>query len=46
MTTNGLYKSDGVHLTSIGNDIFLNTFQEALVVFFENPNQRIYDANL
>ena len=46
ITTNGLYKSDGVYLTSIGNDIILNTFQEALAAFFENPNQRIYDANL
>ena len=34
ITTNGLYKSDGVHLSSIGNDIFLNTFQEALLAFF------------
>ena len=46
ITTNGLYKSDGMHLTSIGNDIFLNTFQEALAAFFVNPNQRFYDANL
>ena len=37
ITTNGLYKSDGVHLTSIGNDIFLNTFQEALAAFLQIP---------
>ena len=46
ITTNGLYKSDRVHLTGIGNDIFLNTFPEALAAFFGNPNERMYDANL
>ena len=41
-TTPGLHKSDGVHLTSIGNAIFLNTMQEALMSFFNNPEHRVY----
>ena len=44
-TTPGLHKPDGVHLTPIGNSIFLHTMQEALSMFFNNPNQRVYNAN-
>lgn len=42
--TSGLFKPDGVHLTDIGNDILLNTFQEALLAFVQNPNKKLYEA--
>ncbi|MEW8545795.1 MAG: hypothetical protein AB2693_19915 [Candidatus Thiodiazotropha sp.] len=44
-TTPGLFKPDGVHLTLIGNAIFLNTFKEALRFFLNNNEQKVYDAN-
>ncbi|MCG8113656.1 MAG: SGNH/GDSL hydrolase family protein [Candidatus Thiodiazotropha taylori] len=44
-TTPGLFKPDGVHLSYIGNAIFLNTIQEALLTFFTNATQNMYDAN-
>ena len=37
-TTPGLHKSDGVHLTRIGNAIFLNTMEEALMPFLITLN--------
>lgn len=43
--TDGLIKSDGTHLTKIGNAIFILTLQEALRLFFNNPEKLIYDAN-
>lgn len=43
--TPGLLKPDGVHLTLIGNAIFLNTFEEAVNTFHTNPNQTVYNAN-
>ena len=44
-STSGLFKTDGVHLTLIGNAIFLNTFEEALVAFSSHPDNRVYNAN-
>ena len=44
-TTPGLHKSDGVHLSRIGNAIFLNTMEEALMSFLNNPEQRVYNNN-
>lgn len=41
----GLFKPDGVHLTLIGNAIFLNTFKEALNIFVSDSGQLVYDAN-
>ena len=41
----GLLKPDGTHLTKIGNSIFLLTFQEALRLFFNQPEKIFYDAN-
>jgi hypothetical protein len=35
----GLFAPDGVHLSDIGCDIFLNTFQGALEAFIQNPDQ-------
>jgi hypothetical protein len=33
---------DGVHLSHIGNDIFINGIQGALETFFSNPHTHIY----
>lgn len=44
-TTPGLLKEDGVHLTLIGNAIFLDTLQEALHTFTTDPMQTVYDPN-
>jgi hypothetical protein len=33
-----LYDDDGVHLSFIGKDIFINTIQEALFQFLRYPN--------
>ena len=43
--TPGLFRPDGVHLTLIGNSIFLNTMQEALLSFIKDPKRKFYDAN-
>ena len=40
-----IHEIDTVHLTPIGNSIFLHTMQEALSMFLNNPNQRVYNAN-
>ena len=34
--------SDGTHLSFIGNDIFVNTFQSAFEMFIPNPNIRVF----
>lgn len=34
--------ADGVHLSLIGNDIFINSIQGALETFFSNPHTHIY----
>lgn len=44
-STHGLFNSDKAHLSLIGNAIFLNTFEEALEVFFSDPEQKVYKAN-
>ena len=43
--TSGLFKPDGVHLTLIGNAIFLITFKEALSLFLTDNDHRVYNAN-
>ena len=43
--TSGLFKPDGVHLTLIGNAIFLNTFKEALSLFLTDSDHKVYNAN-
>lgn len=42
--TPGLLKTDGTHLTKIGNRIFLLAFEEALRLFFTNPDIQGFDA--
>ena len=37
-----LYDDDGVHLSFIGKDIFINTIQEALFQFLRYPNCNVY----
>lgn len=37
-----LYDDDGVHLSFIANDIFINTIQEALFQFLRYPNCNVY----
>lgn len=37
-----LYNHDGVHLSFIANDIFINTIQEALFQFLRYPNCNVY----
>lgn len=43
--TTGLFRSDGVHLTAVGNAIFLNTFEEAINLFVTNPSAQMYNPN-
>lgn len=43
--TPGIFRPDSVHLTRIGNAIFLNTFEEALNIFFRNPSVSVFNAN-
>jgi hypothetical protein len=38
----GLFAPDGVHLSDIGCNIFLNTYQGALEAFIQNPDQVVY----
>lgn len=38
----GLFKEDQVHLSYIGNDIFINTIQEALLQILLYPHRRVY----
>ncbi|MCG8048784.1 MAG: hypothetical protein N0E48_24775 [Candidatus Thiodiazotropha endolucinida] len=42
--TSGLFLPDGTHLSAIANDILLNTYQEALLAFIQNPDLKIYEA--
>ena len=42
--THGLFKPDGTHLSAIGNDILLVSFQEAFRLFIKNPDQKTYEA--
>lgn len=42
--TNGLFLEDGVHLTPVGNDIFLNTFQEAVNAFFSDASLKMFNS--
>lgn len=42
--TLGLFKPDSTHLSDIGNDILLNTYQEAMRSFIQNPDQKAYEA--
>ena len=37
-----LYDDDGVHLSFIGKDIFINTIQEASFQFLRYPNCNVY----
>ena len=37
-----LFNDDGVHLSFIGKDIFINTLQGALETFFANPHIHVY----
>ena len=37
-----LYDDDGVHLSFIGKDIFINTIQEALFQFLRYPKCNVY----
>ena len=39
----GLFAKDGVHLSFIGYDIFINTLQGALETFFSNPTCHVYN---
>lgn len=43
-TTDGLFRSDGTHLSPIGNDIFLTTLQEAIASFLANQNLVVFNA--
>ena len=43
--TTGLFKSDGVHLTAVGNAIFFNTFVEAINLFVTDPSAQMYNPN-
>ena len=43
--TKGLFSRDEVHLSPVGNDIFLSTLSEAIDSFLKNPVKRLYDAN-
>lgn len=45
LQTNGLFLDDGTHLTPVGNDIFLNTLQEAVATFFRDPTIKVYDPS-
>jgi hypothetical protein len=36
---------NGVHLSFIGNDIFINNIQGALETFFSNPHTQMYPYN-
>ena len=40
-----LFAEDGVHLSFIGNDIFINTLQGALETFFTYPYIHVYPYN-
>ena len=33
---------DGTHLSSIGNDVFVNTIQSAFEMFIRNPTIRVF----
>lgn len=37
-----LFKDDGVHLKFLGNDIIINTLQEALLQFLKFPHMHVY----
>lgn len=41
----GLFSVDGVHLSFIGNDVFLNQIQEALEMFFKFPQCLVFPYN-
>ena len=43
--TNGLFLADGVHLSPIGNDIFLNTISEGILSFYRNNDNTVFNAN-
>ena len=42
---NGLFLADGVHLSPVGNDIFLNTISEAILSFYRNKDNAVFNAN-
>ena len=37
-----LFNVDGVHLSFLGNDIFINTIQEALLQFLKYPSKHVF----
>ena len=39
---NGLFHDDGVHLSFIGRDLFINSIQGALETFFKYPGCHVY----
>ncbi|VDI02042.1 Hypothetical predicted protein [Mytilus galloprovincialis] len=41
-----LFADDGVHLSYIGNDIFINAIQSALELFIKYPNRFLYPDEL
>lgn len=42
VVTPELYKDDGVHLTPLGNDLFLNTLQGAIESFIQSHNKYVF----
>ncbi|MCG8045583.1 MAG: SGNH/GDSL hydrolase family protein [Candidatus Thiodiazotropha endolucinida] len=44
-STTGLFRSDGVHLTLIGNAILLNTFEEAMDIFLSDHSIKTFPSN-
>ena len=43
--TPGLFENDGIRLTEIGNDMFLNTLEEALRLFISSSSIYKYEPN-
>ena len=42
--TNGLFLADSVHLSPIVNDIFLNTISKAILSFYRNKGNTVFNA--